>query len=67
MWQLYMILFVNAGTASFGGPLIIDGFKTETACVAHMKKIEDATPKVKLLFDTDKYIFASKTCLKVEK
>lgn len=66
MWQLYMVLLVKAGSSSIGGPMIIDGFKTEVACIAHMKRIEDATPKESFLWQA-KYEFLVKTCMKVEK
>lgn len=68
MWQLYMVLAVWYGNASIGGPIIVDGFKTEVACVSHMKKIEDATPKEKFgLLDSGRYEFLVKTCVKIDK
>jgi hypothetical protein len=67
MWQLYMLLAVWNGNGSIGGPIIVDGFKTEVACIAHMKKIEEVTPKEleKLFKPTVAFPFAK--CIKVEK
>ncbi len=45
MWQLYMILMVWNGNASYGGPIVISGFKTEDACYAHAEKLKKSTPK----------------------
>lgn len=68
MWQLYMIMFVGWGTSSYGGPIIVDGFKTEAACIAHGQKIINATPKeFPVLISGQKPEFKLTTCLKVEK
>lgn len=45
MWELVMIIVVGFGNATYGGPLIVDGFKTKEACMAHAAKIHAAIPR----------------------
>lgn len=61
-YVLYMILFVAHGNASYGGPLVLDVFKTEEACVAFADKIIKATPKV---IETSVPLFNQKPDIKV--
>ena len=46
MWQLFIIVAVWNGNATYGGPLIVEGFKTEAACYAHSQKITKSLPEV---------------------
>jgi len=72
MWQLFMIL-VSLGpyASSGGGPIVIDGFRTEQACLAHKDRIVNNTPQrvdLDSVFLADiqfKYVTAA--CIKVDK
>lgn len=43
-WQLFMILVVYNANATYGGPVVVDGFKSQEACIAHAEKIKKMTP-----------------------
>ena len=45
MWELVMIIVVGYGYSTYGGPLVVDGFKTKEACMAHAEKIKAAIPQ----------------------
>ncbi len=70
MWQLYMLIMVWHGNSTFGGPIVVDGFKTETACINHSQKIAQNTPQA---IDLYKYSPDAKpkvvhaVCVKLEK
>lgn len=70
MWQLYVIIAVLHGNASFGGPMIVDGFATEATCQTHLAKLKENTPQV---FDNGKWIpdgkvkFIHEACIRVDK
>lgn len=44
MWQLFAILGVFNGYSTYGGPIIVEGFKTEAACYAHAEKLKRTLP-----------------------
>ncbi len=45
MWELVMLVGVMSGNATYGGPIVVEGFKTEAACIAHAEKIKSKLPK----------------------
>ncbi len=45
MWQLFAILLVGGGQFSYGGPIIVEGFKTEKSCYAHAEKLKQTLPE----------------------
>ena len=45
MWELFIVLTVFNGNATFGGPIVVEGFKTEKACYAHAEKMKKSLPE----------------------
>lgn len=70
MWQLYAIIMVWSGTSSIGGPVIVDGFATEAACLTHLSKLKENTPQS---IDHGKWLpegrarFVHEKCIHVDK
>ncbi len=44
MWELFAIVIISYGNATYGGPIISSGFKTKEACVAHYEKMKKSLP-----------------------
>ena len=45
MWELFAILVIWNGNATYGGPIVVEGFKTEQSCYAHADKMKASLPK----------------------
>ncbi len=45
MWQLLIILEVFNANFTYGGPIVVEGFKTEAACYAHAEKLKRTLPQ----------------------
>lgn len=45
MWELFAILVIWNGNATYGGPIVVEGFKTEKACYAHADKMKAILPE----------------------
>ena len=70
MWQLYVIIAVLYGNASFGGPVIVDGFATEAACQTHIVKLKQNTPQsyeMSKWTPDSKVKFIHEACIRVDK
>jgi hypothetical protein len=44
MYVLIMVVAILNGNATYGGPIVIDGFATETACLAFAAKYSNDLP-----------------------
>ena len=44
MWELFIVFLVLDGNATYGGPIVVDGFKTESSCYAHAEKMKGVLP-----------------------
>lgn len=45
MWQLFAVLIVWNGNATYGGPVVVEGFKTEKTCYEHAEKMKKSLPE----------------------
>jgi NaMN:DMB phosphoribosyltransferase len=45
MYVLLMVVAILNGSATYGGPVVIDGFATETACLAFAAKYTKELPQ----------------------
>ena len=68
VYTLIMVLVIWYGDASYGGPIVKDGFKTEAACLAYAAKIKASiAPSYERPLSPDtKNRFDQITCIKMD-
>ncbi len=68
MWELFAVLVIWNGNATYGGPIVVDGFKTEQACIAHAEKMKKTLPAkyARSLLPDAVPKFESTNCIKKE-